>query len=225
MGEKWLILGEWQNFPKTRLAIFFEYTDLTVLWTSKKSLKQILSLTDHWHRYRHTYRQALMTKNLLIYLPEINVYAYINTKINVMYHSCFCNLTVNESHLQNILIRMVYLQQVFLLLTIITCLWAKILSLALTFCLKVHSNLGMQRFNILVVYIRKDWKHFFLIKSVFLFIYYVLFGYPLANFGPLPRAQPHSPNLHHSVYVKFQPKSHWEPPNKIWFLNPAKRLV
>ena len=142
-----------------------------------------------------------------------------------MYHSCFCNLTVNESHLQKILVRVVYLQQVFLLPTIITCLWAKMLSLALTFCLKVHSNLGVQRFNILVFYIRKDWKRFILMESVFLFIYYVLFGCPSANFGPLPRAQPYSPNLHHSIYVKFQPKSHWELPNKIGFLNPAKRLV
>ena len=147
-----------------------------------------------------------------------------NTKINGIYHSCFCSLTVNESHLQNILIRMVYLQQVFALLTIITCIWAKILSLDLTFCLKVHSNLGMQRFNILVVCIRKDWKHFFLMSSVFLFIYYVLFGCPMANFGPLLRAQSPRPILI-TAFMSSYPKSHWEPPNKIGFLNPAKRLV
>ena len=39
----------------------------------------------------------------MIYLSEINASANINTTINVIYHSCFCNLTVNESHLQNIL--------------------------------------------------------------------------------------------------------------------------
>ena len=130
-----------------------------------------------------------------------------NTAINEIYHSCFCNLTVNESHLQNILIRMVYLRQVIALLTIITCLWARILSLDLTFGLKVHSNLGMQGFNILVVYIRKDWQHFFLLNSVFLFLYCALFGCPTANFGPLLRAQPHSSNLNHSVYVKLSEKS------------------
>ena len=89
---------------------------------------------------------------------------------------------------------------------------------------KAHSNLDMQGINI-VFYIWKDWKHFFLMKSVFLFIYYVLFGCPTANFGPLPRAQPHSPNLNHSVYVSFLPKGHWKPHNKIGSLNPAEHLV
>ena len=95
----------------------------------------------------------------------------------------------------------------------------------MTFCLKAHSNLGMQGINILVFYIWKDWKHFFLMKGVFLFTYYVLFGCPTANFGLLPRAQPHSPNLNHSVCVCFLPKSHWEPHNKIGSLNPAQHLV
>ena len=166
-----------------------------------------------------------MTKNLLVFLSAINVYACINTTINVIYHPCFCNRAVNKWNLQNILIRMVYLQQYFVLLTIIACLWAKILRLALTFCLKVHSNLGMQGINILMVYIRKDWKHFFLMKSVLLFIHHLLFGCQTANFGQLARAQFHSVNLNYSVYANFQAKRHWEPPNKTGSLNPAKHLV
>ena len=29
------------------------------------------------------------------------------------------------------------------------------------------------------------------------FFFYLLFGSPIANFGPLPRGQPHSPNVNH----------------------------
>ena len=47
---------------------------------------------------------------------------------------------------------------------------------------------------------------------------------PTANFGPLSRGQPHSPNVNHCL-LHFRPKGHWEPRNKVGSLNPAKHLV
>ena len=63
--------------------------------------------------------------------------------------------------------------------------------------------------------LQKLWKMFF---------FYLLFGCPTANFGPLSRGQPHSPNVNHCS-IHFQPQGHREPRNKVGSLSPAEHLV
>ena len=52
----------------------------------------------------------------------------------------------------------------------------------------------------------------------------LLFGCPMANFGPLSRGQPHSPDVNHCV-LHFRPEGHREPRNEVGSLSPAKRLL
>ena len=33
----------------------------------------------------------------------------------------------------------------------------------------------------------------------------------MANFGPLSRGQPHSPNVNHCIFLHFRPEGHREP--------------
>ena len=58
-------------------------------------------------------------------------------------------------------------------------------------------------------------------KNVF---FYLLFGFPTANFGPLSRGQPHSSNVNHCS-LHFQPQGHREPRNKVGSQSPAEHLV
>ena len=46
----------------------------------------------------------------------------------------------------------------------------------------------------------------------------------MANFGPLSRGQPHSPDVNHCV-LHFRPEGHREPHNKVGSLSPVERLV
>ena len=46
----------------------------------------------------------------------------------------------------------------------------------------------------------------------------------MANFGPLSRGQPHSPDVNHCV-LHFRPEGHREPRNEVGSLSPAKRLL
>ena len=52
----------------------------------------------------------------------------------------------------------------------------------------------------------------------------LVFGCPTANFGPLPRGQPHSPDLNHCI-LHFRPEGHREPHIEVEFLSPARCLV
>ena len=58
----------------------------------------------------------------------------------------------------------------------------------------------------------------------FFFFFKLLFGCPTANFGPLSRGQPHSPDVNHCV-LHFRPEGHREPRNEVGSLSPAERLV
>ena len=60
--------------------------------------------------------------------------------------------------------------------------------------------------------------------SVYDVFFYLLFGSPTANFEPLSRRQPHSPNVNH-LHLHIQPEGHWQPCNKVGSLSLAKRLV
>ena len=64
------------------------------------------------------------------------------------------------------------------------------------------------------------WKYF----SLWRFFFFLLFGSPTANFEPLSRRQPHSPNVNH-LHLHIQPEGHWQPRNKVGSLSLAKRLV
>ena len=46
----------------------------------------------------------------------------------------------------------------------------------------------------------------------------------MANFGPLSRGQPHSPDVNHCV-LHFRPEGHREPHNEVGSLSPAEHLV
>ena len=46
----------------------------------------------------------------------------------------------------------------------------------------------------------------------------------MANFGPLSRGQPHSPDVNHCI-LHFHPEGHREPHNKVGLLSLAKQLV
>ena len=46
----------------------------------------------------------------------------------------------------------------------------------------------------------------------------------MANFGPLSRRQPHSPDVNHCV-LHIQPEGHREPCNEVGSLSLAERLV
>ena len=46
----------------------------------------------------------------------------------------------------------------------------------------------------------------------------------MANFGPLSRGQPHSPDVNHCV-LHFQPEGHREPCNEVGSLSPPECLV
>ena len=52
----------------------------------------------------------------------------------------------------------------------------------------------------------------------------LLFGCPMANFGPLSRGQPHAPDVNHCI-TQFQLEDHQEPCNEVGFLSPTKCLV
>ena len=52
----------------------------------------------------------------------------------------------------------------------------------------------------------------------------LLFGCPTANFGPLSRWQPHSPDANHSI-LQNQPEGHQKPCNEVRSLSLAKHLV
>ena len=55
----------------------------------------------------------------------------------------------------------------------------------------------------------------------FFFFFKLLFGCPTANFGPLSRGQPHSPDVNHCVL----PEGHRKPRNEVGSQSPAERLV
>ena len=46
----------------------------------------------------------------------------------------------------------------------------------------------------------------------------------MANFGPLSRGQPHSPDVNHCV-LHFRPEGHREPRSEVGSLSPAERLL
>ena len=46
----------------------------------------------------------------------------------------------------------------------------------------------------------------------------------MANFGPLSKGQPHSPNVNHHI-IQFQHEGHWELHKKVGFLSPVECLV
>ena len=46
----------------------------------------------------------------------------------------------------------------------------------------------------------------------------------MANFGPLSKGQPHSPDANYCV-LHFQPKGHQEPHSEVGSLSPAECLV
>ena len=52
----------------------------------------------------------------------------------------------------------------------------------------------------------------------------MLFGCSTANFGPLSRGQPQSPDVNHCI-LHFRPEGHREPRNKVGSLSLAERLV
>ena len=58
----------------------------------------------------------------------------------------------------------------------------------------------------------------------FFFFFQLLFGCPTANFGPLSRGQPHSPDVNHCV-LHFRPEGHWEPRSEVGSVSLAERLV
>ena len=47
----------------------------------------------------------------------------------------------------------------------------------------------------------------------------------MANFGPLSRGQPHSPDVNHCVFLHFRPEGHREPRNEVGSLSLAEHLV
>ena len=51
----------------------------------------------------------------------------------------------------------------------------------------------------------------------------LLFGCPTANFRPLSRGQPHSPDVNHCV-LHFRPEDHGEPRNEVGSLSPASHI-
>ena len=53
----------------------------------------------------------------------------------------------------------------------------------------------------------------------------MLLGCPASNFGPLPREQPHYPNVNHWSGFLIWPKGHWEPCNEVGFHSLAEGLV
>ena len=57
-----------------------------------------------------------------------------------------------------------------------------------------------------------------------LFFFKLLLGCPTANFGPLSRGQPHSPDVNHCVF-HFRSEGHQEPRSEVGFLSPAEHLV
>ena len=63
--------------------------------------------------------------------------------------------------------------------------------------------------------------HSFLRKT---FFFQRLFGCPTANFGPLSRGQPHSPNLNHCV-LHSRPEGHQEPRNEVESLSLVEHLL
>ena len=46
----------------------------------------------------------------------------------------------------------------------------------------------------------------------------------MANFGPLSKGQPHSPNVNHHI-IQFQHEGHWELHKKVGFQSPVECLV
>ena len=46
----------------------------------------------------------------------------------------------------------------------------------------------------------------------------------MANFGPLSKEEPNSPDVNHCV-LHFRPGSHREPRSEVGYLRPAERLV
>ena len=46
----------------------------------------------------------------------------------------------------------------------------------------------------------------------------------MANFGPLSRGQPHSPDVNHCI-LHFRPEGHREPRSEVGSLSPVERLV
>ena len=62
-----------------------------------------------------------------------------------------------------------------------------------------------------------------LFHNFFLF-FFLLFGCLKANFQPLSRRHPHSPNVNNCI-LHIRPKGHWEPHNKVGSVSPAKHLV
>ena len=51
-----------------------------------------------------------------------------------------------------------------------------------------------------------------------------IFGCSTANFGPLSRGQPHSPDVNHCV-LHIRPEGHREPRNEVGSLRTAEHLV
>ena len=53
---------------------------------------------------------------------------------------------------------------------------------------------------------------------------YLLFGYRMANFGPLSKGQPHLPDVNHQVFA-FSAQDYWKPHNGVGPLSPVERLL
>ena len=54
---------------------------------------------------------------------------------------------------------------------------------------------------------------------------YLLFGCAIANFGPLSKGKPHSPEVDHCVLSNFQPEFHGEPHNESLLGSPLPRAL
>ena len=54
--------------------------------------------------------------------------------------------------------------------------------------------------------------------------FYLLFGCPMSNVGPLPRGEPHSPNYNH-YNLSVSPKDHMEPRKEVDFASAVEGLV
>ena len=72
--------------------------------------------------------------------------------------------------------------------------------------------------------IQTDVKRGLTFANVLIFFFKLLFGCPTANFGPLSRGQPDSPDVNHCV-LHIQPEGHREPHSEVGFLSPATCLV